>query len=200
MHLRPEENQTAWFLPMQPRASHCRPVEKARLAWTASSHTRFKACRISRDARGEQLQQCGVGERAGVQRRKDAAGARSVKGELLDPAVRPNRAAARTTIFDFNEGWYNLHRLHKSHGYRRPAEYETHTLSLTTTTMVSVKAEQAQHDWLFPIRPMVDSIECESSSGEIIQCVEKGRNLPMLTRLVELTHSGFVCPVGGLGC
>ncbi len=35
------------------------------------------------------------------------------------------KAAARTAIFDFIEGWYNLHRLHSSLGYRSPAEYET---------------------------------------------------------------------------
>ncbi|WP_392838896.1 IS3 family transposase [Streptomyces sp. LN500] len=37
----------------------------------------------------------------------------------------PSRAAARTAIFDFIEGWYNLHRLHSSLGYLSPAEYET---------------------------------------------------------------------------
>jgi len=37
----------------------------------------------------------------------------------------PSRATARTAIFDFTEGWYNLHRLHSSLGYRSPAEYET---------------------------------------------------------------------------
>lgn len=37
----------------------------------------------------------------------------------------PSRATARTAIFDFIEGWYNLHRLHSSLGYLSPAEYET---------------------------------------------------------------------------
>ncbi|WP_405521563.1 IS3 family transposase [Streptomyces canus] len=41
------------------------------------------------------------------------------------PEAWPSRAAARTAIFDFIEGWYNLHRLHRSLGYRSPAEYET---------------------------------------------------------------------------
>jgi transposase InsO family protein len=45
--------------------------------------------------------------------------------ELLDTAAWPSRAAARTVIFDFIEGWYNLHRLHSSLGYRSPADYET---------------------------------------------------------------------------
>ena len=49
----------------------------------------------------------------------------TIKRELLDASSRPSRAAARTAIFDFVEGWYNLHRLHSSLGYRSPADYET---------------------------------------------------------------------------
>ncbi|MFF9221895.1 integrase core domain-containing protein [Streptomyces viridosporus] len=49
----------------------------------------------------------------------------TVKRELLDTSSWPSRASARTAIFDFIEGWYNLHRLHSSLGYRSPAEYET---------------------------------------------------------------------------
>ncbi|MFF1959857.1 IS3 family transposase [Streptomyces sp. NPDC058220] len=49
----------------------------------------------------------------------------TIKRELLDTTVWPSRTAARTAIFDFIEGWYNLHRLHSSLGYRSPAEYET---------------------------------------------------------------------------
>ena len=49
----------------------------------------------------------------------------TIKRELLDTTHWPSRAAARTAIFDFIEGWYNLHRLHSSLGYRSPAEYET---------------------------------------------------------------------------
>jgi putative transposase len=45
--------------------------------------------------------------------------------ELLGAISWPSRAAARTVIFDFIEGRYNLHRLHSSLGYRSPAEYET---------------------------------------------------------------------------
>ncbi|WP_181448773.1 integrase core domain-containing protein [Nonomuraea aridisoli] len=47
-----------------------------------------------------------------------------LKGELLDLRSWPTRAAARSTIFEFIEGWYNLHRLHSSLGYRSPAVYE----------------------------------------------------------------------------
>ncbi|MGW1675754.1 IS3 family transposase [Streptomyces sp. NPDC002324] len=49
----------------------------------------------------------------------------TIKRELLDTRTWPSRAAARTAIFDFIEGWYNLHRLHSSLAYRSPAEYET---------------------------------------------------------------------------
>ncbi|MDX2946532.1 IS3 family transposase [Streptomyces caniscabiei] len=46
----------------------------------------------------------------------------TIKRELLGTSSWPSRAAARTAIFDFIEGWYNLHRLHSSLGYRSPAE------------------------------------------------------------------------------
>lgn len=49
----------------------------------------------------------------------------TIKRESLGTAAWPSRAAARTAIFDFIEGWYNLHRLHSSLGYRSPAAYET---------------------------------------------------------------------------
>jgi len=49
----------------------------------------------------------------------------TIKRELLDATSWPTRAAARTAIFEFIEGWYNLHRLHSTLGYLSPAEYET---------------------------------------------------------------------------
>jgi transposase InsO family protein len=49
----------------------------------------------------------------------------AIKRELLDTSPWPSRAATRTAIFDFIEGWYNLHRLRSSLDYRSPAEYET---------------------------------------------------------------------------
>ncbi|WP_371930625.1 MULTISPECIES: integrase core domain-containing protein [Streptomyces] len=49
----------------------------------------------------------------------------TIKRELLGTSAWPGRAAARTAIFDFIEGWYNLHRLHSSLGHLSPAEYET---------------------------------------------------------------------------
>ncbi|MET7686152.1 integrase core domain-containing protein [Streptomyces sp. NPDC005423] len=49
----------------------------------------------------------------------------TIKREVLDTTAWPSRATAHTAIFDFIEGWYNVHRLHSSLGYRSPAEYET---------------------------------------------------------------------------
>ncbi|MFI8370108.1 IS3 family transposase, partial [Streptomyces sp. NPDC085466] len=48
----------------------------------------------------------------------------TLKNELGDTRTRPNRAAARTEIFEWIESWYNLRRLHSSLGYRTPADYE----------------------------------------------------------------------------
>ncbi|MFD9192334.1 integrase core domain-containing protein [Streptomyces phaeochromogenes] len=48
----------------------------------------------------------------------------TIKRELLDMNTWPGRTDARTVIFDFIEGWYNLHRLHSSLGYRIPTDDE----------------------------------------------------------------------------
>ena len=44
--------------------------------------------------------------------------------ELLDRQKFASRAEAQRSVFDFIEGWYNLHRLHSSLGYDTPARYE----------------------------------------------------------------------------
>ncbi|ROR38176.1 IS3 family transposase [Kitasatospora cineracea] len=49
----------------------------------------------------------------------------TLKRELLGDRPWPSRAAARTAIFEWIEGWYHIRRLHSSLGYRSPAEYET---------------------------------------------------------------------------
>ncbi|WP_016823791.1 IS3 family transposase [Streptomyces viridosporus] len=48
----------------------------------------------------------------------------TLKNELLGDRSRPSRSVARTAVFERTEGWYNLHRLHSSLGYRSPADYE----------------------------------------------------------------------------
>ncbi|MEU9581052.1 IS3 family transposase [Streptomyces chilikensis] len=51
----------------------------------------------------------------------------TLKRELVpaDGHVWSSKAAARTAIFEYIEGWYNVRRLHSSLGYRSPADYET---------------------------------------------------------------------------
>jgi putative transposase len=44
--------------------------------------------------------------------------------ELLDRRRFRNQAEARLAVFDFLEGWYNLHRRHSALGYLSPAEFE----------------------------------------------------------------------------
>jgi putative transposase len=44
--------------------------------------------------------------------------------ELLDRRRFRTQAEARMAVFDFLEGWYNLHRRHSALGYLSPAEFE----------------------------------------------------------------------------
>jgi putative transposase len=44
--------------------------------------------------------------------------------ELLDRHSFKNPAEARSAVFEFIEGWYNLHRRHSRLGYVSPIEYE----------------------------------------------------------------------------
>lgn len=44
--------------------------------------------------------------------------------ELLDQHRFKNQEEARRAVFEFLEGWYNLHRRHSSLGYLSPAEFE----------------------------------------------------------------------------
>ncbi|WP_181384272.1 integrase core domain-containing protein [Streptomyces sp. NWU49] len=48
----------------------------------------------------------------------------TLKNELLGDRSWPSRSVARTAVFEWIGGWYNLHRLHSSLGYRSPADYE----------------------------------------------------------------------------
>ena len=48
----------------------------------------------------------------------------TIKRELIDTRPWPTRAALRTAVFDYIEGWYNTRRLHSSLGYLSPSGYE----------------------------------------------------------------------------
>jgi putative transposase len=45
--------------------------------------------------------------------------------ELLDRQRFQTQIEARMAVFDFLEGWYNLHRRHSALGYLSPADFET---------------------------------------------------------------------------
>jgi putative transposase len=48
----------------------------------------------------------------------------TVEREILDRRRFKTQAEAKLAIFDWLEGWYNLHRRHSALGYRSPANYE----------------------------------------------------------------------------
>ena len=44
--------------------------------------------------------------------------------ELLDRRRFKDQSEARMAVFEFLEGWYNVHRRHSGIGYAAPIEYE----------------------------------------------------------------------------
>ncbi len=48
--------------------------------------------------------------------------------ELLDRRRFPSHAEARTTVFEFIEGWYNPRRRHSAIGYLSPINFERNQL------------------------------------------------------------------------
>ncbi len=52
----------------------------------------------------------------------------TLKTELVHRRRFPGRAVARSAIFEYLEGFYNLRRLHSSLGYQSPADYEEATM------------------------------------------------------------------------
>lgn len=47
----------------------------------------------------------------------------TLKGECATQSFK-TKSAARTTIFEYIEGWYNRYRLHSSIGYLGPVAFE----------------------------------------------------------------------------
>lgn len=66
--------------------------------------------------------------------------------ELLDREEFSTRAEARRAVFDFIEGWYNLHRLHSSLGYDTPARYEKRYAARIAAGKEERKRSQGQCD------------------------------------------------------
>jgi putative transposase len=53
----------------------------------------------------------------------------TLKREMLQGGCFENAGDARTEIFDYIDGYYNIHRKHSSLGYRTPAQFENQILS-----------------------------------------------------------------------
>lgn len=54
----------------------------------------------------------------------------TLKKERIYRQSWPTRAAARTAIFEYIEGWYNPRRRHSTLGYLSPIEFEQHHAAL----------------------------------------------------------------------
>jgi hypothetical protein len=59
----------------------------------------------------------------------------TLKKEKIYRQSWPTRAAARTAIFAYIEGWYNPRRRHSTLGYLSPIEFERHHAELAQPTL-----------------------------------------------------------------
>ena len=84
----------------------------------------------------------------------------TLKSELIGDRPWRSRAAAHTAVFEWIEGWCNLHRLHSSLGYRSPADYE------------AALAACPPHRWCPPkrskLRPSVSRVREVRGSGGLV--------------------------------
>ncbi|WP_408997270.1 integrase core domain-containing protein [Streptomyces europaeiscabiei] len=88
----------------------------------------------------------------------------TIKRELLDTRTWPSRAVARTAIFDFIEGLVQLAPTAQQPRLPQSRRIRDRARSLTTTPMVSVKAEQAQAPPLRQGRLGVSGVPCEGTT------------------------------------
>lgn len=101
-------------------------------------HHSDRGCQYTSYAFGKRCQEAGVMPSMGsVGDAYDNAMAESLfatlERELLHRRRFKSQAEARMAVFEWIEGWYNLHRRHSSLGYRSPADYErAHQRSATT--------------------------------------------------------------------
>ena len=61
----------------------------------------------------------------------------TLKKERIYRRSWPTRAAARTAVFEYIEGWYNPHRRHSTLGCLSPAEFERHHAAAHDNARVS---------------------------------------------------------------
>lgn len=61
----------------------------------------------------------------------------TIKKEKVSRQSWPTRAAARTAIFEYIEGWYNPHRRHSTLAYLSPIEFERHHAELALPALTT---------------------------------------------------------------
>jgi hypothetical protein len=65
----------------------------------------------------------------------------TLKKERIYRQSWPTRAAARSAIFEYIEGWYNPRRRHSTLGYRAPAEFEQLQAELARSALKTTISE-----------------------------------------------------------
>ena len=103
-------------------------------------HHSDRGCQYTSLAFGQRLAQAGIlPSMSRVANCWDNAVAESffatLKGDLVDRQPWPTRAAARSAIFDYLEGFYNRRRRHSTLGYVSPVAYEAAHRSSRATAM-----------------------------------------------------------------
>jgi putative transposase len=85
----------------------------------------------------------------------------SLKKEKIYRQSWPTRAAARTAIFEYIEGWYNPRRRHSTLGYLSPIEFERQHTELarpdlpTAAAQAATEGKQGTNGNGWPLRPVV---------------------------------------------
>jgi putative transposase len=102
-------------------------------------HHSDQGCQYSSVAFGNRCRQAGVRPSMGsVGDAYDNALCESffatLECELIDRTRLRTPEEAETAVFEFIEGWYNLHRRHSALNYDSPMEYESKNLGVTQTT------------------------------------------------------------------
>jgi len=108
-------------------------------------HHSDHGCQYTSLAFGQRLQAAGIVASMGsVGDAYDNAVAESffatLKGERLDRQDWPTRAAARSAIFAYIEGWYNRQRRHSTLGYVSPTTFEERHQRTTTVAAPAAPA------------------------------------------------------------
>jgi putative transposase len=74
----------------------------------------------------------------------------TLKKERIYRHSWPTRAAARSAIFEYIEGWYNPRRRHSTLGYLSPIEYERQHTELAQPAL---KSPISDNEWVAPLAP-----------------------------------------------